>query len=80
MHQIMARTNLPKASLIVCRISLFLNECLVKLRFTKEKPMIIVILLITETYERKEKAEMRWINERCNLINTNKPSYTYGDA
>ena len=62
----MSQLELPQAPLIVCTDSLSLYECLVKLGSTKEKRLMIDIIAIRESYERKEKTEIRWINGKDN--------------
>ena len=47
---------------IVCTDSFSLYECLVKLGTTKEKRLMIDIMAIRQSYERRELFEIRWIN------------------
>ncbi|KAI1002366.1 hypothetical protein K3495_g5832 [Podosphaera aphanis] len=47
---------------IICTDSFSLYECLVKLGTTKEKRLMIDIMAIRESYERRELSEIRWIN------------------
>jgi len=47
---------------VVCTDSYSLYECLVKLGTTKEKRLMIDIMAIRQSYERRELQEIRWIN------------------
>jgi hypothetical protein len=55
--------------IIVYTDSYLLYECLVKLRTTKEKRLMINIMAIRQSYERKELTKIRWINGQDNLAN-----------
>ncbi len=52
--------------IIVCTDSYSLYECLVKLGTTKEKRLMIDIMAIRQSYERRELQEIRWINGQDN--------------
>lgn len=65
-NQIMAQLGLKTVTLIVCTDSRSLYECLVKLGTTKEKRLMIDVMAIRESYERRELAEIRWINGKDN--------------
>jgi len=54
---------------VVCTNSFSLYECLVKLRTTKEKRLMIDIMALRQSYERRELAEIRWIKGESNLAN-----------
>jgi len=54
--------GLPLTPIIVCTNSYLLYECLIKLRTTKEKRLIIDIIAIRQSYKRRELIEIRWIN------------------
>lgn len=54
--------GLPNVPLIVCTDSYSLYECLVKLGTTKEKRLMIDIMALRQSYERRELFEIRWIN------------------
>src|SRR5436190_23880544 len=51
---------------IICTDSLSLYECMVKLGTTKEKRLMIDIMAIRQSYERRELSEIRWINGNDN--------------
>jgi hypothetical protein len=56
-----------RQTLIVICIDLFsLYECLVKLGTTYEKRLIIDIIAIRQSYERREIAEIIWITRNSN--------------
>ena len=65
-NQIMGQLSLPVVTLIICTDSRSLYECLVKLGTTKERRQIIDVMAIRESYERRELAEIRWINGKDN--------------
>jgi len=46
-----------------------LYKCIVKLKSTKEKRLIINLMAIRQLYERKELSEIRWINGKNNPAN-----------
>ena len=48
--------------IVVCTDSYSLYECLVKLGTTKEKRLMIDIMALRQSYERRELAEIRWIH------------------
>ena len=60
------RLGLPAIPLVVCTDSFSLYECLVKLGTTKEKRLMIDIMALRQSYERREIAEIRWINGKDN--------------
>jgi hypothetical protein len=55
--------------IIVCTDSYLLYECLVKLGSTQEKRLIIDIMALRQSYERREITEIRWIDRKDNLAN-----------
>ncbi len=59
---IMERLGMPAIPVIVCTDSFSLYECLVKLGTTKEKRLMIDIMALRQSYERRELFEIRWIN------------------
>jgi hypothetical protein len=52
--------------LIICIDSFSLYECLVKLSTTREKRLMIDLMSIRQAYERREIAEVRWIQGNKN--------------
>jgi hypothetical protein len=48
--------------IIVCTDFYSFYECLVKFGITKEKRLIIDIMVIRKSYENRELFEIRWIN------------------
>ena len=56
-------TEIP---IVVCTDSYSLYECLVKLGTTKEKRLMIDIMGLRQSYERREIAEIRWIDGKDN--------------
>ncbi|TAQ83776.1 hypothetical protein B7494_g7905 [Chlorociboria aeruginascens] len=57
---------LPQIPIIVCTDSYSLYECLVKLGTTKEKRLMIDIMALRQSYEKREIMEVRWINGKDN--------------
>ena len=55
------------ASIVLYTDSYSLYECLVKLGTTKEKRLIINIMALRESYQKREVTEIRWINGKNNL-------------
>ena len=51
---------------VVCTDSFSLYECMVKLGTTKEKRLMIDIMAIRQSYERREISEIRWIEGGSN--------------
>ena len=56
-------TNIP---LIVCTDSKSLYDCLVKLGTTQEKRLMIDVMCLRQSYERREIAEVKWIKGSTN--------------
>ena len=63
---IMAQLDIPAPPIVVCTDSYSLYECLVKLGTTKEKRLMIDIMALRQSYERRELTEVRWINGQDN--------------
>jgi hypothetical protein len=63
------RLGLPAVPLVICTDLYSLYECLVKLRTTKEKRLIINIMALRQSYERREITEICWINGDDNPAN-----------
>jgi len=61
LRKVTDRLSLPPIPLIVCTDSYSLYECLVKLGTTTEKRLMIDIMGLRQSYERRE-MEIRWIN------------------
>ena len=61
LQMITDRLRLPPIPLILCTDSYSLYECLVKLGTTSEKRLMIDILSLRQSYERREITEIRWI-------------------
>ncbi|KHJ36427.1 hypothetical protein EV44_g3709 [Erysiphe necator] len=59
---IFSQLDLPEIPIIVCTDSYSLYECIVKLGTTKEKRLMIDIMALRQSYERRELYEIRWIN------------------
>ena len=55
-----------QTSIVVCTDSYSLYECLVKLGTTKEKRLMIDIMALRQSYERREITEIRWIDGKDN--------------
>jgi hypothetical protein len=70
LRQITAHLSLPTIPTIVCTDSYSLYECLVKLGTTKEKRLMIDIMALCQSYERRELHEVRWINGEDNLADS----------
>jgi hypothetical protein len=66
LKMITERLGLPSIPLIVCTDSYSLYECLVKLGTTNEKRLMIDIMALRQSYERREITEIRWINGEDN--------------
>jgi hypothetical protein len=77
--------HLPPIPTVVCTDSYSLYECLVKLGTTKEKRLMIDIMALRQSYERRELHEVRWIHGDDNLAdaftkgNPNKALETFVD-
>jgi hypothetical protein len=59
--------NLPLIPLIVCIDLYSLYDCLVRLSTTQEKRLMINIMALRQSYERRELFEIWWINREDNL-------------
>ena len=56
---IIKQLDLPQTLIVVCTDSYSLYECLVKLGTTKEKRLMIDIMALQQSYERREITEIR---------------------
>ena len=61
--------DLPNIHLIVYTDLYSLYKCLIKLRTTQEKRLIIDIIVLRQSYERQELFKVRWINGQDNPAN-----------
>jgi hypothetical protein len=59
----MLQIQLP---LILCTDSKSLYDCLVKLGTTQEKRLMVYLMSLRQSYERREIAEVRWIDGNNN--------------
>jgi hypothetical protein len=62
--------ELPKLSTIVCTDSYSFYKCLVKLGTIIEKRLMINIMALRQSYEKRELMKIRWINGQDNLADT----------
>lgn len=65
LQMVTSRLNLPTVPIVTCTDSFSLYECLVKLGTTKEKRLMIDIMSLRQSYERRE-FEARWIHGNDN--------------
>jgi len=63
---IMKQLGFEKLPIIICTDSYSLYECMVKLGSTKEKRLMIDLMAMRQSYERRELSEIRWINGKDN--------------
>jgi hypothetical protein len=66
---ITSQLELPPTAITICTNSYSLYKCLVKLRTTKEKRLIINIMALHQSYKQQEIAKVRWINGKDNPAN-----------
>ena len=64
--KILEQHNLKSLPSVVCTDSFSLYDCLVKLGTTREKRLMIDILAIRQSHEKRELTEIRWINGNDN--------------
>ena len=65
--------NLP---LVLCIDSKSLYNCLVRLRTTQEKQLIIDVICLQQAYERRQITKVKWIDGKANpadVITKEKP-------
>jgi hypothetical protein len=62
LEMITSRLALTSIPIVACTDSYSLYECLVKLGTTKEKRLMIDIMGLRQSYERRELLEIRWIS------------------
>ena len=63
---IVRQLDIPLPPTVVYTDSYSLYECLVKLGTIKEKRLMIDIMALRQSYERRELTEVRWINRQDN--------------
>ena len=63
---IVRQLDIPLPPTIIYTDSYSLYECLVKLGTIKEKRLMIDIIALRQSYERRELTEVRWINGQDN--------------
>ena len=56
--------------LVICTDSKSLFDCIVKLGTTQEKRLMIDVMSLRQSYERREIAECRWIEGSSNPVDT----------
>ena len=66
LQKITNQIEMARIPMVVCTDSYSLYECLVKLGSTKEKRLMIDIMALRQSYERREIMEIRWINGEDN--------------
>ncbi|KAL0929476.1 uncharacterized protein CTRU02_204398 [Colletotrichum truncatum] len=66
LNRILRTLNLPGIPVVICTDSRSLYECLVRLGTTDEKRLMIDIMSLRESYEKKEISEVRWIDGKDN--------------
>jgi hypothetical protein len=59
-------TKIDNLPLLLCTDSKSLYECLVKLGTTHEKRLMVDIMCLRQSYERREITEVIWIDGDCN--------------
>ncbi len=55
-------------SLILIIDSKFLYDCLIRLRTTVKKRLMMNVMTLRQCYERREITEMKWVHETNNLV------------
>ncbi|KAL0933404.1 RNase H-like protein [Colletotrichum truncatum] len=66
LNRILRTLNLPGIPVVIYTDSRSLYECLVRLGTTDEKRLMIDIMSLRESYEKKEISEVRWIDGKDN--------------
>ncbi|RWA03359.1 hypothetical protein EKO27_g11746 [Xylaria grammica] len=65
-QKIVATLGIPPIPAVLCSDSKSLYDCLVKLGTTQEKRLMIDIMSLRESYEKREISDVRWINGKDN--------------
>lgn len=65
-RMITSRLGLPAIPVVICTDSRSLYECLSKLGTTDEKRLMIDVMALRESYEKREIEEFRWIDGKDN--------------
>lgn len=76
-NMILNQLHMKNIDTVVCTDSFSLYECLVKLGKTKEKRLMIDIMALRQSYEKRELSEIRWINgldNPANALTKNNPA------
>jgi hypothetical protein len=66
---IIDQLRLPEILLIICTDFYSLYECIVKLGTTQEKRLMIDVIFLRQSYERRKITEIRWIHNQDNPAN-----------
>jgi hypothetical protein len=66
LQQVVQTLGIPQVPVVVCSDSKSLYDCLVKLGTTNEKRLMIDIMSLRESYEKREITEVRWISGKDN--------------
>ncbi|KAI1000950.1 hypothetical protein K3495_g7246 [Podosphaera aphanis] len=66
LRDVFDRLNFPRVPLVICTDSMSVYQCLVQLGSTTEKRLMIDIMSLRESYEKREIDEIRWIHGEDN--------------
>src|ERR1019366_912476 len=66
LNLIMRQLGMDAIPTVICTDSFSLYECMVKLGTTREKRLMIDIMAIRQSYERRELSKIRWIAGESN--------------
>src|SRR6266702_7353834 len=69
--------QLKQLLITFCTNSKSLYNCLVKLRTTQEKRLIVDLMCLRQSYKRREIAEIKWINGGSNPVDAITKSKPY---
>ncbi|TIC89475.1 hypothetical protein CH35J_012863 [Colletotrichum higginsianum] len=62
------KPGMPSTPTVMCTDSYSLHKCLVKLGTTQEKRLMIDIMALRQSYDRREPTEVGWIDGRDNPV------------